>query len=110
MHGRAWWIVCLSVLIFGWMNPALAQGLDILGEAEKAAQPDLSEDQAAIEARLAKLEAMQGKKTSRVLVLKWPDTGVGHKNQILQALVKNRIGRPSAKFFPGIDLYQEGRI
>ncbi len=59
--------------------------------------------------RLAALEATQSKKSARVVVLKWQGKDVDYTNATLIRMVKTRIARPDAKFYPEIDLYQIGR-
>jgi hypothetical protein len=59
------------------------------------------------EERLAKLEELNKGKAARVVVLKVEDTD--HDNEVLQRNVKARISRPDAKFYPDVDLYQQGR-
>ena len=105
------WSVCVLSCWLGsaWAADGPLAGFDPLADAEEAAKEVLPEDQAAIDARLKQLQAKQGEKHARVIVLKWPDTDTGEKNLLLQALVRNTIGRPDAKLFPGMDLYQEGR-
>jgi hypothetical protein len=101
--------VAVFVCILFGISPAQAQGLDIFDEIEKQVESELTEDEAEIQRRLAALEAKQRARKARVLVLPWPDSSTTFRNQILQANVRNRIGRAGAKFYPSLDMYQEGR-
>lgn len=103
------WLACVWVACLLLPEPAFAQGFDLVKAAEGEVEEAKNEADAKKQARLAKLQAAQGKKTARVVVLKWPDSSVGEDNVILQGMVRNQIGRPNAKFYPSIDLYQEGR-
>lgn len=108
---RSWLgVVAAMVAFLFWSEPAHAQGFDPLGAAQQAAETKPSADEAAAQERLARLQAKMGKdKASRVIVLPWPDTRTNFSDTALQTLVRNRIGRAGAKFYPEIDLYQEGR-
>lgn len=108
---RSWWgLVAVMVAFVFWSEPAHAQGFDPLGSAQEAAQNKPSEDEAAAQERLERLQAKMGRdKATRVIVLPWPDTRTNSESIALQTLVRNRIGRAGAKFYPEIDLYQEGR-
>lgn len=48
-------------------------------------------------------------KLARVVVLKWNGTSTDFRDTTVQRVVKSRIARPDAQFFPEVDLYQEGR-
>lgn len=103
-------VLVMFALMSLWIptRPAHAQ-VDILGAAEAEVTSEVSEEKAAKDRRLAALHALQGRNDSRVLVLPWPDSTVTEKNVLFKTMVQNRIGRPNAKFYPGIDLYQDGR-
>jgi hypothetical protein len=107
-----WWVALVVGLMLSVLAPAPAARaqVDIVGATEQKIAQEVDAKQAEKDARLAKLRAIQGRKQSRVLVLKWPDSDVTEENIILQAMVRNQIGRPGAKFYPSIDLYQEGRV
>lgn len=93
--------------------PAHAQGEpEVRGPietAEDAIAEKKSEKELKREERMRELEASQGEKLSRVVVLKWRGTDTDHKNETLQRNIRVRIARPQAKFYPEIDLYQAGR-
>jgi len=60
--------------------------------------------------RLKKIEEAEGEKAARVVVLLGHDGGdLDHHNETLMRNIKTRIARPNAKFYPEIDLYQNGR-
>lgn len=59
------------------------------------------------EERLKKLEELNKGKTARVIILQ--QEGTDETNEVLQRNVKSRISRPDAKFYPDVDLYQQGR-
>ncbi|MBT3221644.1 MAG: hypothetical protein HN348_21410 [Proteobacteria bacterium] len=81
-----------------------------LDDAKADLEKDKSEAEKAADERLKALEAAQAKMTARVVVLRWPGAPeVNDENQVLQRNVKVRLGRPDAKFYPEIDLYQVGR-
>jgi len=107
---KRWWVVLAAWCVLLLAAPAArAQGFDVLGQMKEKAKEEKEEVDAAQQARLEKLRAMQSRTGSRVVVLPWPDSPVDEDHLIFQALVRNQIGRPNAKFFPAIDLYQEGR-
>jgi hypothetical protein len=106
---RMWMLYALVAWFFAALPVAHAQGFDPAKMLQDEAAAGKSDAELAMEARMAKLEAMLKKKRARVLVLPWPDSTVGHENLLLQELTRNLIGRPSAQFFPSLDLYQEGR-
>lgn len=54
-------------------------------------------------------EAKRKEKLARVIVLKWQGTDTDDTDANVQRIVKSRIQRPDAQFFPDVDLYQEGR-
>lgn len=68
-----------------------------------------SEEQLELEERLKEIEEAQRSKAARVVVLQWKGTDTDFTNEALQRNIKARIARPDAKFYPDIDLYQNGR-
>lgn len=72
-------------------------------------QKDKTEEQIALEKRIAEIDAANAKKLARVVVLQWRDTDTDYRNETLQRNIKARLARPDAQFFPDFDLYQEGR-
>jgi hypothetical protein len=118
------WMACVA-LVGAWIGLAQAADLPeappapqeapfaapknpLQGAAEQVQEQRSAEEQAAAE-RERRLAAAQGQKVTRVVVLKWPDSKVDHKSDGLKRNTQARIGRPSAKFYPEIDLYQVGR-
>ncbi len=87
-------------------QPEVRGPIEAAGDAIKEKK---SEKELAREARLAEIEAANAERAARVVVLKWPETDVDHTNEALQRNIRVRISRPSAKFYPSIDLYQAGR-
>lgn len=108
------WFSGIVVTLGCWLGVAHAQAPttpeEIFEQTREELQAELpGEDQAEIDRRLAALDAKLRKKKARAMVLQWPDAPVDEKDPILQALARNRMGRPGAKFYPEVDLYQEGR-
>ena len=68
-----------------------------------------SEKELATQERMQQIEAAEGEKAARVVVLQYPDSDVDHTNENLMRNIKTRIARNTAKFYPEIDLYQAGR-
>lgn len=118
------WTVCVA-LVGVWLGLAEAADLPegpvgapteapfaapnpLQGAQEQIQEQRSAEEQAAAE-RERRLAEAQGQKAARVVVLKWPDSKVDHKSDGLKRNTQARIGRPSAKFYPEIDLYQVGR-
>ena len=54
-------------------------------------------------------EAKRKERLARVIVLKWQGTETDYSDANVQRIIKSRIQRPDAQFFPDGDLYQEGR-
>jgi len=46
---------------------------------------------------------------ARVVVLQWQASRVDYTNELLRRNVRARIARPDGRFYPDIDLYQDGR-
>lgn len=65
--------------------------------------------QLAAEERLRKLNESRKGSGSRVVVLQELITDISYQNETLRRNVKSRLKRPSAKFYPDVDLYQNGR-
>ncbi len=82
----------------GPVDELLEEGKVELTDAEKRKQE-----------RLARLAALNQERSARVVVLKWRDVDVDYRNEILRRNVRARIARPSARFYPDVDLYQHGR-
>lgn len=105
----AWMFLWTLLVGLPTSSAQLPTPADAFEKADKELQDELAGDDAEIEARLKRLEEKRGKRTSRVVVMKWPDSSVSHRNLVLQERVKIRIGRMNAKFYPAMDLYQVGR-
>ena len=99
----------MPVWLWLWMGWALAQGFDPRAEVESEAMEPRQAEQAAQEARLEALARERSRRGARVLVLRWPEAPIDHRDLALRLLVQQRIGRPSARFYPEIDLHQQGR-
>ncbi len=82
--------------------PARAADLPKLPKNDKAEK--------AISASEAEAERKRKGAQARVIVLKWPDNrSVDYTDGTIQRMVRSRIARPEAAFFPEVDLYQNGR-
>ena len=70
-----------------------------------------SKEEKTEEEKKAEEEALKKKREllARVIVLKVPNTSVGHTDETLVMNVRSRINRPEAMFFPEVDVYQSGR-
>ena len=102
-------LLLLGVLIAApsWAEEPKMRGPIETVEDEVAEQK--SEEELKRQERLAALEAAQGEKVARVVVLKWRGTDTDHNNETLQRNIRVRTQRPNAKFYPEIDLFQAGR-
>ncbi len=101
------WLLAL-LFSFGLVAPpasAADDGRRVYKEKE-AGEQELTEEQ-----KQAAEEAAQKRRdrAARVVVLKWNDTDVGYEDELIRRIVRNRIDRPDALFFPSTDLYQNGR-
>jgi hypothetical protein len=76
---------------------------------EEEVEKELTDAEKRAEERQKLIEARQSSMAARVVVLQWPETATNYENMVVQGNVKVRIARPDAKFFPEIDLYQQGR-
>jgi hypothetical protein len=59
--------------------------------------------------RLAEEERKKKDKMARVIVLRWSDTDTDYTDENVHRVVRSRIDRSDALFFPEVDLYQNGR-
>ncbi len=59
--------------------------------------------------RLAEEERKKKDKMARVIVLRWSDTETDYLDENVHRVVRSRIDRSDALFFPEVDLYQNGR-
>ena len=102
------WVVILIGLV---SLPAFAQESDgdavAFQDVGAAVEGAMTAEEEKRKARLEALEALNKGKQARVVILKQED--VDYNNDTVQRLVKARILRPDAKFYPDIDLYQAGR-
>ena len=116
----ATWIALVGAFAPAFAGPAsapvdAAPGTTVGPAADAAAKdlPKLPKDEKAAEAMTAaekEAERKRKEKLARVLVLKWPtNRSVDYTDGIIQRVVKSRIARPEAQFFPEVDLYQNGR-
>lgn len=71
---------------------------------EKKTQAELEREE-----RLRRLQEARSKMTARVVVLQERVTDANYTNDNLIRNIRTRIGRPDAKFYPDVDLYQNGR-
>jgi len=80
---------------------------DVLaGKKDKKSKEEKTEEE-----KKAEEEAEKKKREllARVVVLKVPNTSVGHTDETLVMNVRSRIYRSEAMFFPEVDVYQSGR-
>ncbi len=82
-----------------WDRGSIAKKSDDGGE-------ELSAEEAE---RLAEEERKKKDKMARVIVLRWPDTDTDFTDESIHRVVRSRIDRSDALFFPEVDLYQNGR-
>jgi len=59
--------------------------------------------------RLAEEERKKKDKMARVIVLRWSNTDTDYLDENVHRVVRSRIARSDALFFPEVDLYQNGR-
>jgi len=78
-------------------------------EVEEAIEGDGEARESETEAARQRYEEAQSQRDARVGVLQWPRTRADYRDPDLIRNVRNRIARPSAKFYPEIDLFQAGR-
>lgn len=113
------WLVCLwlAAVVLGGRAHAQSPDAAVVGrtDAAVAKDPELKapelpggEDKKQTEAEKA-AEQKRKEKLARVIVLKWQGTDTDYTDANVQRIVKSRIQRPDAQFFPDVDLYQEGR-
>ena len=78
----------------------------LVGKKDKKTKEEKTEEE-----KKAEEEALKKKREllARVVVLKVPNTSVGHTDETLVMNVRSRINRPEAMFFPEVDIYQNGR-
>ncbi len=80
--------------------PKLPEGVE-LPKKDKAEEEPSDAEKAA--------EARRKEKQPRVLVLRWYDRDTDYTDVVLQRVVRSRVVRPDASFYPEVDLYQNGR-
>lgn len=113
------WLFCLWVVVLAWTGRAQAEepGSTVIGRTDaalgkdpeiKAPEVKGGDDKKQTEAEKA-AEQKRKEKLSRIIVLKWQGTDTDYSDLDVQRIVKSRIQRPDAQFFPDVDLYQEGR-
>lgn len=84
---------------------------DPMPEAFAGKKDEKTKEEKSEEEKKAEEEALKKKREllARVIVLKVPNTSVGHTDETLVMNVRSRINRPEAMFFPEVDVYQSGR-
>jgi hypothetical protein len=99
------------LMLWVWCALGLAGPLDDkVEEAKSALDPtEAQEEDPAVAARLDEIESAGRQQAARVVVLSHGDSDRGYADDQLVRNVKTRLGRPDAKFYPEIDLYQAGR-
>ncbi|GDX81598.1 hypothetical protein LBMAG42_34090 [Deltaproteobacteria bacterium] len=116
------WLACLWFALVAISGPAYASDPEV-GPPESALvgrTPDgTSKDKVEVKTPEEKekqlsdaekaAEQKRKDKLARVIVLKWQGTDTDYADSDVQRIVKSRIQRPDAGFFPDVDLYQEGR-
>ena len=107
------WLYCLALSFF-IVGPAAAEPAQALvGLSREAVLKDKEKTAEEKEKQLTDAEkaAEQKRKErlARVIVLKWQATDTDFSDPDVQRIVKSRIQRPDAEFYPDVDLYQEGR-
>ncbi len=105
-------LLVLSMLL--WSLPALAGDAPSPLWSDHASAHKKSDDGgdevSAEEAeRLAEEERKKKDKMARVIVLRWSDTETDYLDENVHRVVRSRIDRSDALFFPEVDLYQNGR-
>ncbi len=109
------WLVCLALSLFLSGRSALAaEPLEALvghGDAAVHKEKEKSAEEKEKQFTDAEKAAEQKRKErlARVIVLKWQGTDTDFSDPDVQRIVKSRIQRPDAAFYPDVDLYQEGR-
>jgi hypothetical protein len=107
------WLVCLALsLCFATHRAQAAEPAPaIVGESGEALHKEKSAEEKEKQLTDAEKAAEQKRKEklARVIVLKWQGTDTDYTDPDVQRIVKSRIQRPDAAFFPDVDLYQEGR-
>ncbi len=107
----ALWLTCFT---FGGRALAADPAVVLSGPTADAARKDAKEktpeekEKQQSDAEKA-AEAKRKDKLARVIVLKWQGTDTDYSDADVQRIVKSRIQRPDANFYPDVDLYQEGR-
>lgn len=103
------WLLALLVSFGLLLAPTPAAAADDGRRVYKDDKGD--EEEMSEEEKKAAEEAAQKRRdrAARVVVLKWNGTDVGYEDELLRRIVRNRIDRPDALFFPSTDLYQNGR-
>ncbi len=99
-----------------WSLPALAESLPspLLSDGPVAHKKsdgdgDGGEMSAEEAEKLAEEERKKKDKLARIIVLRWPDTDTDYVDETVHRVVRSRIDRADALFFPEVDLYQNGR-
>jgi hypothetical protein len=104
-------LLLLSLLL--WSLPVLADTPSPLwsdhARAHKKSDDGGDEVSAEEAERLAEEERKKKDKMARVIVLRWPDTDTDYLEENVHRVVRSRIDRSDALFFPEVDLYQNGR-
>ncbi len=105
------WLQCLCLALTIVSGSARAAEPAIVGRTDDALFKEKSPEDKEKQLSDAEKAAEQKRKDrlARVIVLKWQGTDADYSDPDVQRIVKSRIQRPDAAFFPDVDLYQEGR-
>ena len=105
------WLLCLWFALNVVSGSAHAAEPAIGGRTDDAVfkekSPEEKEKQLSDVEKAA--EQKRKERLARVIVLKWQGTDADDSDPDVQRIIKSRIQRPDAQFFPDVDLYQEGR-
>lgn len=102
----------VAIVVALWALPTAALAADsavpdaVVGKKDKPTKEEKSEEQKKAE---EEAEKKRRELLARVIVLKAPNSAVGHTDETLVMNVRSRINRPEAMFFPEVDVYQNGR-
>jgi hypothetical protein len=88
---------------------APATGTDLVNKEIPIENKEKEKKEAERTAAEEEAERKRKEKLARVVVLRWNGTETGYDDSTVQRVVRSRVARPDAQFFPEVDLYQEGR-
>lgn len=111
------WFGAFALVV--WCAPATASEGEVrhrgpfsgtpIEEVQEQREERRTAEEEALEERLRQVEALHAELPARVVVLQDRLTPTDYTNRTVQQNVRIRINRPSAKFYPDVDLYQAGR-